>query len=291
MFWPTQPTTDGVTETADQNSSFGGPSLKERVGKGSEWRLANRRRQMQKRTTNPRRHANPPPPPCSSPCHPSPSLGSQLRGHPEHQPRPHRRQQRRVLGIPGAYVRAAGRRQVCVGRTPARGSVPSAGGGLRYVCQASRAYSGAGLSVGYETFFVFFPQRTGGSCGNCGRLMAVGAGPAVDGQPTPVSRQSTAIFIRPVPYGGPVHWSLAVLALRTASGSFWNRLTPRHTAEVRCLPFRACFQGRREGGGRHRHRKGIPNPPRQSRRCEWKVVPMGGWHVGAGKTQEATYSN
>ena len=41
---------------------FGGPSLKEREGKGSEWRSANRCCQLQTRTTNPRRHANAPPP-------------------------------------------------------------------------------------------------------------------------------------------------------------------------------------------------------------------------------------
>ena len=42
---------------------LGGPSFKEREGKGSKWRSANRRRQLQTRTTNPRRHANPNPPP------------------------------------------------------------------------------------------------------------------------------------------------------------------------------------------------------------------------------------
>ena len=63
---PPPPPPPAAGETAGKNSGFGGPSLKEREGKGSEWRSADRRRRLQTSTPNPRRHANtlsPPPRP------------------------------------------------------------------------------------------------------------------------------------------------------------------------------------------------------------------------------------
>ena len=52
----------GETETADQKQRLGGPSLKEREGKGSEWRSASGRRQLQTRTQDHGFLPTPPPP-------------------------------------------------------------------------------------------------------------------------------------------------------------------------------------------------------------------------------------
>ena len=61
MFWSTRPTT--MEKQKRRTKTAVCTSLKEREGKGSEWRSASRRCQLQTRTTSPRRHANPPPPP------------------------------------------------------------------------------------------------------------------------------------------------------------------------------------------------------------------------------------
>ena len=73
-FWSTRPATDGGTETADQNSGFGGPSFEEGEGKRSgKWRSANWRRQLQ--TDKPIMASCQPPPPRSPPAPPVPGPG------------------------------------------------------------------------------------------------------------------------------------------------------------------------------------------------------------------------
>ena len=63
MFWSTQPATMEKQKRRTKQQ-LGGPSFKEREGKGSDWRSANRCRQLQTQKKNPRQHANPPPPLC-----------------------------------------------------------------------------------------------------------------------------------------------------------------------------------------------------------------------------------